>query len=110
MTNSMFFDKDDSVFFKDFGVDFLLKKNNETVRVMFDDEFAEVDPFSLNSVNCRNLKILIKNTDLKNFMIKKDDIFVFDENEFLVNNIEYNNLNISKITLYINEVEDENSY
>lgn len=110
----MFYDKDDVIFFKDFGVDFKIKSTNKIIRVLFDDNYAELDAFSLSQVNVRDLTILIKNTDIKQNKIDRSTIFVFDnedeEVEYIVSNIKYNNLNISTIVLHINEEEDENSY
>lgn len=100
----MFYDKDNSIFFKDFGE--VATKDNNDFKVIFDNIYQESSPFSSNmTVNNKELFCSVQNTDISNLYLKAKDIITIDNTKYVIKNIRFDRNGISELQLQF--VEDE---
>lgn len=98
----MFYEKDNNIFFKDFGIK--ANKNGNEFFVIFDISYNESSIFStFNSINNSEIFSYVNNKDLKEFNIKVKDILVINNKSYIIKNIKFDNNGISEIQLQIFE-------
>lgn len=98
----MFYEKDNSIFFKDFGVK--ASKNGNEFFVIFDISYNESSIFStFNSINSSEIFSYVNNKDLKEFNVKVKDVLVINNQSYIIKNIKFDNNGISEIQLQIFE-------
>ena len=94
----MFYDRDNSIFFRDFGE--VASKEGNDFKVIFDDIYQESSPFSSSmTVNNKELFCSVQNTDIKNLILKAKDIILIDSVEYVIKNIRFDRNGISELQL-----------
>ena len=102
----MFYDRDNSIFFRDFG-EWASKEGND-FKVIFDDIYQGSNPFSSNmTVNNKELFCSVQNTDIKNLNLKAKDIIYIDDTGYVIKNIRFDRNGISELQLQYSEEEED---
>ncbi len=94
----MFFYNDLNIFFNDFAINCTINKNNNIIKILFDDNYINYTNASLNFDGTK-VSIQILNNDITNNLLKFNDELTINNTVYIIKNIQKNSSGISQIIL-----------
>lgn len=92
----------DDAFFTDFSRDCLIEKNNNTVKIIFYNNFNNYQK-EVFTIHQNEIRILMKEKDYINYNVLKNDVLIIDEVSYLVESIEQKTKGVKQLILIYKE-------